>query len=280
MFRWCAYCQTFMGESEPRSNLNLTHGICPKCKSASHGELDSLAVAAQPLIEFFSSLRRDLLVGQNPNPITLLKKAKEIGISPTDLVAGVMQPLLDEIANLQKAGNATIQHEHEFSKVVDGVLHEIHRAKEETASYLSSDHADVLLACYDGNYHVFGVRLIAEYLTQAGISTKCLFPSSPFSEIIAAARSASASVIGISVYSGEQAGRLLDEWRDSLASEQVSAHGPYLPSLLIGGPGTLKFTSLPERVHIHSGSLIELRQLVDRLLSASQSRSESFRGAV
>jgi methanogenic corrinoid protein MtbC1 len=262
MYRWCSYCQGFLGETEPKNDYQISHGICQSCKVRLNSESDPLVSQAKPMKEFFVSIRKDLLARRNRDPSTILKQAQELKIAPFDILAGVMQPLLYEIAQLQNSGEATVCQEHDFSMLVDGIFSETRRARISRESRSNSRTTQILLACADGNYHVFGPRLIKEYLIKEGISAQCLFPSLPFDEIISAGRDVSAKIIGISVATVEQTEMVIDEWQDYIEG----SGNKNLPTLLLGGLGISSTKTLPDRAHVHTGNLDELKTLVEGLL--------------
>jgi hypothetical protein len=135
MIRWCAYCQKFLGEKEPRSDFCLTHGICAQCRAAPASHRTTLAEAARPIIEFYEKLRSQAVSNELPSARELLEASSSIGISPLDLTAGIMQPLLSEIAHLQQKRQATIRQEHAFSKLVSEILIETERSRTPVSRY-------------------------------------------------------------------------------------------------------------------------------------------------
>jgi methanogenic corrinoid protein MtbC1 len=254
MYRWCSYCQKFLGEIEPKKDLSLTHGVCVVCHPKVKANFDLMAVKARPLLNFFQSIKADMLARKNRNPKKLLAEALSLGIAPIDLIAGMMQPLLAEIAELQNEGCATIRQEHEFSVLLEGFFQEIENQMK------TSYHSDVLLACADGNYHIFGIRLIKEFLVQEGLSATCLYPSSPFNEIMMAAKDVKAKVVGISVSTQDQTNEILSKWKQLQDSEPSSI------KLILGGIG-LDPQSLPKGVYAHPGTLEDLKILINKLVS-------------
>jgi methanogenic corrinoid protein MtbC1 len=259
MYRWCSYCQGFLGETEPRNDYQISHGICPPCKVRLSSENDNLVSRAKLTKEFFASIRKDLVARTNRDSSTLLRQAQDLGIAPFDILAGLIQPLLYEIAELQNAGEATVCQEHDFSMLVDGVFSEIRKASTSSATHLTTGAPKVLIACADGNYHVFGPRLIKEYLLKEGISAKCLFPSLPFDEIISAGLEVSAKIIGISVATAEQAEMVVKKWHGYIKTSR----GKNSPTLILGGQGASSVKILPTNTHVHNGNLIELKTLIE-----------------
>ena len=254
MYTWCSYCQKFLGEFEPKNDYRISHGTCASCRVRIASESETLISQAKPMKEFFSSIRKDLLARKNRNASVLLEQAKALGIAPLDILAGIMQPLLYEIVQLQKVGEATSQQEHDFSVLVDGIFAEIRR--------IPSGTPRVLLACADGNYHVFGPRLIQEYLFKEGISARCLYPSLPFEDIMAAAEEDSIKVIGISVAAPEQTENVLAHWKEYYRTPSAKDK----PTLILGGMGLSCHLKLPANTYAHTGNLNDLKALVQGLL--------------
>ncbi len=263
MHKWCAYCQTFLGEIDPFHDYSMTHGICLECSKAFVTKNEQLVSSALPMKHFFDSIRRDLLVLKNRIPSELLSGAIELGITPMDLLVGVMQPLMCEIAQLQFNGEATIRHEHEFSILIEGLFFEIENREAKEKKELRRRKPAVLLACADGNYHTFGIRLIGEYLLNEGITSKCLFPSSPYEEIFALAADLEVKLVGVSIFTDQELAQALRAWEIYLSSQPSKPHS----DLILGGPGVQSLIEMPSKVHIHKGSLIDLKLLFQSLLS-------------
>ena len=217
----------------------------------------------EPMKEFFESLRRDMLAGRSRHPLIILKQARDLKITPFDVLEGIMQPLFCELEKLQDQGQANVIHMHAFSKFMNGIFSEISRSRINSRKLMTNTKAPkVLLTCADGNYHVFGPRLVKEYLFKEGISSICHFPSLPFHEIIAAAEGASIGIIGISVATEEQTKNTLMKWKDYYKT----LRGTYAPNLILGGFGVPHDVELPAHTFVHEGSFEELSHLIEKVL--------------
>ncbi len=267
MYKWCSYCQSFLGEFEPRNDYQLSHGICPSCKARLHTHGADLISRSKILKGFFTSIRSDLLERKNREPNLLLQQAREIGVTPLNLLAGAMQPLLYEIAQLQASGQLSIQHEHEFSLMIEGIFHEIKKERSDMFDSKLPESRKILIACADGNYHSFGPRLIQESLLEDGFSVTCIFPSLPFEDIIAASNNISAHIIGISVATEAQTEDILSRWTNYMKtnSPKNSRH------LILGGLGISQDRKeLPVHTSVHPGSLSQLKILIEALIESER----------
>jgi hypothetical protein len=115
LFRWCSYCQSFMGESAPFDNYSLSHGICNKCEQevlVSDADLPDKTLEAKELMnQLFSAF-------QNEDPLdcrNLVREAQDAGIGRAEILLGMIQPALYQIGELWKTAKITSSQEHLFT---------------------------------------------------------------------------------------------------------------------------------------------------------------------
>ena len=61
MFRWCSYCQTFIGESKPFEDFSLTHGICKYCLKSVKNHSYQLTELTYDIQNFFQELKQQII---------------------------------------------------------------------------------------------------------------------------------------------------------------------------------------------------------------------------
>lgn len=230
MIRWCAYCQSYMGESEPFADFSLTHGLCPKCAASGIAEDKSVSGRMRPLVNFFLKLRNEVRAGIKADPAVWVKKAYDLGIKPEDLLIGVIQPALYEIGELWAKGEVTVAIEHRFSAFAEEMVGAVYRHYSELAEHRQAKKPDVLLTNADGNYHTLGLKFLEVHLLSRGLKTYTVLPGLPGREILELARSLKPKALGLSA-------ALLPQLREvrEFAGELIKMPKADRPLLLLGG---------------------------------------------
>ena len=202
MFRWCSYCQTFVGETEPYNDFEVTHGICSKCKDRKANSNVAGVLAIKPLAKFFERVRIAAQNGSSIDPAALLNESEKLGIKGFDFFMGMIQPILWEIGNLYEKGEITVPQEHQFTAVAERLLSLIEsRLTGATETQLktppSKERVDVLLTCVDQNYHTVGIRALNVGLMQRGFHTAVFYPSLPDQAIVDLCKHLKPTILGI-----------------------------------------------------------------------------------
>lgn len=240
MIKWCAYCQSFLGESEPMDKFSLTHGICPACAEGRVAENDAAVRRLRPLSEFYLRLRRQVRAGGEPDPADWVAEAARLKLKPHHLLMGVVQPVLYEVGELWARGELSAAREHRFSAFSERMADEVFRRYPELAKGRQSGAPNVLLTNADGNYHTLGVRFLEAGLLAAGLKTFTVLPGLPVREILALVEGLKPRGVALSV---SMPGQLK-------AAKEVSAALAALPArtrplLLLGGWALKRGAKLP-----------------------------------
>ncbi len=199
MIRWCAYCQSYLGECAPFDKYNLTHCLCEKCDASGIAGKNDVSERLQPLVAFFTKLRDEVRSGINSPPEWWVKEGFALGIKPQDLLIGIIQPALYEIGELWAKGEATVATEHRFSSFAERMVTHVQAHYPELGKNRQAEKPDVLLANIDGNYHTLGVRFLETSLLSAGLKTFTVLPGLPGREILGLISSLRPKVLGLSV---------------------------------------------------------------------------------
>lgn len=265
MLRWCCYCQTFIGESEPRNDFSISHGICKHCKEQYKSASKNIN-QLKPVKNFFKKLHTNITLSTIPDSKAILDESISLGIKPSDLLMGMMQPMLNELGQLYMEGRVTIQQEHLFSEFVSGVLHEMNARYRQSATPRVK--VDVLLVCINSNYHSFAVRFLEQLLRGEGISTTAIYPSLPIKDVMVTAEERGARVIGISASMKTQVSelaeipKLLKQWKK----------GP-MPLIVVGGQALQDGLPATPGVCYHNGDLKDFLRLIQKTLNADLNQS-------
>jgi len=250
MFRWCSYCQSFIGESEPRDDFRLTHGVCQKCRPKVRTFSEDDIRGIDPIRGFFAVLQSAVLAHERFDKDAVLAQANSLKINPADLLAGVMQPLLYEIGRLYQEGKIPAVEEHHFSLMIRELIRDIRM--DLSLSDGHSESADILLACANGNFHEFGISLLELHLRKAGLQVESLCPGIPADQLIAYAKRLGVKVIGLSVSMEDQLSEVAKVAR--LLYEETS----FRPPLIAGGFVVRASTPDISGVTLFAGSIEEL----------------------
>ncbi len=246
MIRWCAYCQSYMGESSPFDNFAITHVLCPKCaESGLYENLDALE-GLRHLADFFNELRREVLAGIGTDPSHWVTAAYEKGIKPQDLLLGLIQPALYETGELWAKGEVTVAIEHRFSLFVEEMVGFIHTHYPELNKNRQLQKPEVLLTNANGNYHTLGLKFLEISLLSKGIKTYTLLPGLPVKEILELIRAIQPKMLGLSISMVPQARSVRE-----LAEEISIFPEKERPLLLVGGLPVKEGLVFPPELAVH-----------------------------
>lgn len=243
MIRWCAYCQSYMGESEPLDKFSLTHGICKKCGDSDVVENPVSEERLRPLGDFFARLRVQVRAGLISDPADWAREAFSRGINPRDLLIGMLQPALYEIGELWASGEVSVATEHRFSFFAGNMVDAVFTHYPELALKRQAPDPDILLVNADGNYHTLGLQFLEAGLLAAGLKTRTVLPGLPAAEIISLARTLKPGAVGISLSMIEQAA-CAAEAADGLLEIPENER----PALFVGGLPVKKGLALPPQL--------------------------------
>ena len=195
IFRWCSYCQSYMGKSVPFDKFSLTHGICSDCE---HQEL-YLRESSDKIKEIqtlFESLHDSASSGSQINADTVIESAKNMSISDIDIFIGLIQPQPYELGRLYEACTISIAAEHRFSAFAETVLHELGF----TNGYITNDKSGCgILVLPESNQHTLGIKAISLFLTKNNVPHRVFYPGLPNHEILALIDEWTPSFLGLSV---------------------------------------------------------------------------------
>lgn len=227
MFRWCAYCWTFLGERAPFADLSATHGICDACV-----ERDALSDAEaltrmRPLTAFHADMVRIATDDTDVEVEAIVARGTSLGLRPLDLLVGILQPALYEVGRLWEAGRVRPVQEARLTNLCRRVLDTL---SERERTGVLADPRPILLLSAPGNAHDLGVRILAYALLCARRDARVLSrPPTPEDAIRECSRT-NAAAVGVSIGTPEQLAYVeeLVRLRDARASTTA---------IVVGGRG-------------------------------------------
>ncbi len=257
MIRWCAYCQTFDGQSPPFNNFSFTHGICKACAiTVKEGRK---SIVKKPDVEsFFKALFESVECGILVEPKALIAKSRSLELPVPDLFLGVLHPLLQRIGLYFEEGKMSYEKEHLFSDTVLSILNELPKVE-------VSDRCPVALLSPPDNRH----SIRPEFLKRLLISEKGLH-----AEIIANAPTTSQEylkvflerqpkIVGVSIALPTQANYIDDllRWRGDHKNKLGA------PAVFIGGPASesLKNHHFAKEHGVYVSELADVKFTLDQI---------------
>lgn len=192
MFRWCAYCQRLIGEREPLTSYEITHGICEACeKHVDTYAPDRTVIVARDLL---AELLRIGSAGDIGRCDTFVRSALNAGIRPSEILIGILQPALCEIGARWKRGEISVSDEHRFTAFATHVLHLVPLPVVD-----SREKRPIALVVADGNQHDLGIQMLQRVAMERGHRCLAIHPGLPDDEIVRLASRLRPSMLGISV---------------------------------------------------------------------------------
>lgn len=164
MIRWCAYCQSFLGEREPFEDLGFTHGVCGDCLPLFDPDTEADFDAIELLKRFHDELREAGVRGDRDAALALITRAQSQGLKTSDVLLGLMGPILYEVGALWEAKRITVADEHRFTRFYRAILAALAEAGIMPRDDSVGEDLDVLLIQPRGNAHVLGLELLVHWL--------------------------------------------------------------------------------------------------------------------
>jgi methanogenic corrinoid protein MtbC1 len=180
-----------MGESEPLDRYELTHGICAACET---GFARMYSDATRDAAMLF---RRLVDAGSRGDPATAREFALEaaaLGLGPSELLLGLVQPALYGIGERWERGEITVEDEHRFTAWCETLYGCVEKVLPKTGGG-----PRIVLACVEGNAHSLGVLLLAAHLRGRDRDCVVLPPGLAAEALAEACAREGARIVGLSV---------------------------------------------------------------------------------
>lgn len=152
MFSWCAYCQHLIGEVPPLDDFTVTHGMCLRC----HSTIETFEPSEELLLakELFGRLERAGRAGDFGAAEAAVDEALAAGLVPSEVIVGVLHPVLGRVGQRWASGQITVADEHAFTGFVLRVIDRLRLPEP------PSERPLVMLAVHPENRHDVGVRML------------------------------------------------------------------------------------------------------------------------
>ena len=204
LIRWCSYCQSYQGEVEPFDDYSMTHMICEHCE-AEDVILDECTLCQQRLIAgFYSDLRSLVRERRTSEAIELLGQAPRLKIRCSDLVAGLIQPLLHWLGDLLVCSQVRPEQAEQYIAPISLLLDQLDSRYPDLRHFCGVTNPVVLLHCEPGPIHRVGLRVVELGLAARGVSNTVVTPGFGYRETVELLLRYEPLAVGFTVHSDEQ----------------------------------------------------------------------------
>jgi methanogenic corrinoid protein MtbC1 len=193
LFRWCSYCQSYMGESTPLDSYSLSHGICDDCAAkvfSSEEGLPEWTLTAKRLMDVLFSAFRN---GDSLDCRRLVQEARDADIGRAEILLGLLQPALYQIGELWKMAEIDPPQEQLFSSWCEQIFLLL------AADIPIIEGPEILLANMPGNLHTFGINFLWILLYDLGFNCAVAHPLATNQHLISKCIREQTKICGISV---------------------------------------------------------------------------------
>ncbi len=170
----------------------------------------------------------------------IVERGARLGIRPTELLIGILQPSLHEIGRLWETARIQPAQEARLTRLCDEVLE---RMLIEQESRLPQPHEvhPVILTVAQGNTHTLGVRMVAFTFREEGHDVRLFLSALGTEKLLDLCETIQPSIVGISVALETQM-TYVDEIMRGLAERKIPAQ------VIAGGHGVPPRARLPDGV--------------------------------
>jgi methanogenic corrinoid protein MtbC1 len=240
VLRWCCYCQKYLGETEPFSSFEITHGICPDCAKRGLAFTPQAFQKLKTLSKYQGALWDAGALGDLRSARSLVDEGVAMNLRALDILMGLVTPALYRVGNMWDRQEISVVEEHRFTRYYEQVL-------EILFDYIylpeTKPAPQVVLTCSVSNIHTLGVRILDLTLLAQGISVFSICPGVPNGELIKTLQKFKPKILGISIATSEQ---LRDLEELSFMLEDLVDR----PKVYVGGSLIKNTMEVPELPHI------------------------------
>jgi hypothetical protein len=173
LIRWCSYCQSFQGEIEPFDDYSMTHMICEHCDSHALAANEPDLAPQRVVAAYYGELRTLVRDGRIADATRLLDQAPGLGIVPSDLVAGLVQPLVHWLSGfLSEASSPGMLRE--YTGKIAVFLEQLALRYPDLARFRNVEGPRVLLVAASGEFGWVGDLMVELTLAAHAISSKVI----------------------------------------------------------------------------------------------------------
>jgi methanogenic corrinoid protein MtbC1 len=191
VIRWCAYCQSFLGESRPYDNPAFTHGICEPCGTKlERGE--SLKADTEPVRALFRRIITSAKLGDESTCADVLVEARALGLRNDSILVGMLQPALYQAGLDWQGARMSVAAEHRFTGWCEHTFGLLAQVRRRAAPI------DMLILQTPGNVHTVGPRFVAVALEARGMSVEAVGAVLRFDDMVGLVRKLEPRIVGFS----------------------------------------------------------------------------------
>jgi hypothetical protein len=254
-----------MGESAPFDSYAITHGVCRNCVHLGRMSDRFYLQRIKAVVEFFTGLQGAVQAGRRVPAAAILAEGQRLGIRPTDLLVGIIQPLLAEMGDPSLHSQVPTEMQVEFTATCESLI----KGVEGLLPKPADGPPDVLLVNAEGNRQTLGIRFVELLLRDAGVAAHAVISEMSAVQVIDLVERRRPQLIGISVTTNEQRRDLVDVVRRLEALSEDLRPKVMLCSFF-GGAALREAPPEPElsACYLAPSSTLELLDRVGELVSA------------
>lgn len=196
MIRWCGSCLHFIETCEPYDDFHIVEGVCPPCAARVGTKPGKDPGELQRVEAFFNAIQMQARSGAPMDTSRLWVESGRLGITPLDLMYGILQPLLYEIGSLWSLDLIPVATEQHFTVVVQELLTLIRNARNPGAPPAA---LQLLLANVEGNRHTMGLEMAELLLAPFGTTFLTVLRGLPVQDLVALVQRERPEALGFSL---------------------------------------------------------------------------------
>ena len=177
-------------------------------------------------------------------------------LSPSEVLEGVLSPLMNEVGDMWADGRLSVAHEHAATAVLRLTL-------SEAVEKMDTERPGaprILVATPSGQRHDLGALLVAATAASSGCHVSYLGPDLPAMDIAIAARAGAVDLVALSIVHPADDPAIAGEL------ESLRRELPTEIPLLVGGRASSSYRSAADRLDVHwMDDLGELRNYLSEL---------------
>jgi hypothetical protein len=243
-----------MGLSVPYRNFSVTEGICSICKQEGRFKGNGTFGPLEEKATFFRDLRVRAMRGEILELGEILEQARQLGVSPSSLIMGSLQPILGMLVDHGDSAS-TCDKDH-IAALSERILVQFEK---ELPSVKTSHPAQVVFAVTGPDDFTLAIRTLALILRMEGIIARCVVPNISVAQLIEICKEVRPKVLGISL-SSEDDNPYLEQVLSSLTDIR--------PNLVTVGGLWVAEEKVQLDPSIYMVNPRDFEQLVDRIKAA------------
>lgn len=220
-----------MHEVAPYDNFSMTYGLCGNCHAAHPGQFSHEVIEHAHFIRKILRTLRD--AGRREDFETACRVVDEAISSkcrPTDILIGILSPLLYEVGEEWKRGVLSVEAEQRFTAFSEKVIELVETRIGAEPSSLVPANTTLFLMNAPGNRHLLALRVISLWLKDRGAEVRIVPDGIDQNELLQCIAAERPKYLLISMATLNQRAHVTE-----IAKRVLSLHQDVRPKIVVGG---------------------------------------------